>query len=250
MLIAEDNAVNRRVAIALLERFGLEIDVAENGRLAVSRALAGDYDLIFMDMQMPELDGIEATREIRAAGGARAEVPIVAMTAGVLDGVRERALAAGLNDYLTKPVLPGQLERMLNRFLTATPETWQPAINATDPGSLDEALIDPEVLAEIKSALGSKMVDELVQLYRQQVPERLAELDAAVSGDGMTLAEQAHRLKGESSGLGLNRVTTMATALERDAIHLDVADRRLRVTAIAAALGDTLEALERLDATT
>jgi HPt (histidine-containing phosphotransfer) domain-containing protein len=106
------------------------------------------------------------------------------------------------------------------------------------------------VLAEIKSALGSKMVDELVQLYRQQVPERLAELDAAVSGDGMTLAEQAHRLKGESSGLGLNRVTTMATALERDAIHLDVADRRLRVTAIVAALGDTLEALERLDATT
>lgn len=250
VLIAEDNAVNRRVAIALLERFGLEIDVAENGRLAVSRALAGDYDLIFMDMQMPELDGIEATREIRAAGGARAEVPIVAMTAGVLDGVRERALAAGINDYLTKPVLPGQLERMLSRFLTATPETRQPAINATDLGSLDEALIDPEVLAEIKSALGSKMVDELVQLYRQQVPERLAELDAAVSGDGMTLAEQAHRLKGESSGLGLNRVTTMATALERDAIHLDVADRRLRVTAIVAALGDTLEALERLDATT
>ena len=68
-------------------------------------------------------------------------------------------------------------------------------------------------------------------------------LDAAVSGDGMTLAEQAHRLKGESSGLGLNRVTTMATALERDAIHLDVADRRLRVTAIVAALGDTLEAV-------
>ena len=247
VLVAEDNAVNRRVAIALLERFGLEIDVAENGRLAVSRALAGDYDLIFMDMQMPELDGIEATREIRAAGGVRAEVPIVAMTAGVLDGVRERALAAGINDYLTKPVLPAQLERMLSRFLTAAPEARQPA---ADPGGSDEALIDPELLAEIESALGSKMVDELVQLYRQQVPERLAELDAAVSGDGVTLAEQAHRLKGESSGLGLNRVATMATALERDASHLDVAARRLRVAAIATALDDTLEALERLDATT
>ncbi|MDW5377877.1 ATP-binding protein [Halomonas sp. HP20-15] len=251
VLVVEDNAVNRRVAIALLERFGLTIDVAENGRLAVSRALAGDYDLIFMDMQMPELDGIEATRAIRAAGGALAEVPIVAMTAGVLDGARERAIAAGMTDYLTKPILPGQLERMLSRFLAGTPATrQQQATTATGPSGSDEALIDSGVLAEIESALGAKMIDELVQLYRQQVPERLAELDAEVGGDGVALAEQAHRLKGESSGLGLNRVATLATALERDAIHLDVAGRRLRVTAIEAALDDTLEALERLDATT
>lgn len=251
VLVAEDNAVNRRVAIALLERFGLEIDIAEDGRLAVSRALDGDYDLIFMDMQMPELDGIEATREIRAAGGALTEVPIVAMTAGVLDGARERAMAAGMNDYLTKPILPGQLERLLGRFLTATPETPEQPISGPGPGELGEALIDPQILAELEGALGSNVVDELVQLYRDQVPERLAELDAAVSGgDGAALAEQAHRLKGESSGLGLNRVATLAAALERDAAHLDGADRRLRVTALEAALNDTLKALGRLAAIT
>ncbi|WP_136067900.1 ATP-binding protein [Modicisalibacter radicis] len=246
VLVAEDNAVNRRVAIALLERFGLEIDVADDGRLAVSRALAGGHDLIFMDMQMPGLDGIEATREIRAAGGALAEVPIVAMTAGVLDGARERAMAAGMDDYLTKPILPGQLERLLSRFLTALPETPANSRAVTGAGESTETLIDPRVLVDVESALGAPMIDELVQLYRQQVPERLAELDAAVSDDdGVALAEQAHRLKGESSGLGLSRVAALASALERDASHLDTAGRRGRVTAIEAALDDTLEALDR-----
>lgn len=244
VLVAEDNAVNRRVALALLERFGLEIDVAENGRLAVSRALTGDYDLIFMDMQMPELDGIEATREIRAAGGHLAEVPIVAMTAGVLDGARERAMVAGMNDYLTKPVLPGQLERLLGRFLAADSETPWPSTPVA--GGAAEALVDPHLLDELESALGGRMVDELVQLYRQQAPERLAELDAAVSGDdSAALAEQAHLLQGESSGLGLNRVAALAAALERDASRLDAAGRRGRVTAIETALDDTLEALDR-----
>ncbi len=249
VLVAEDNAVNRRVAIALLERFGLEVEVAENGRLAVDRALAGDYDLIFMDMQMPELDGFEATRAIRAAGGALAEVPIVAMTAGALDGARERAIAAGMDDYLTKPILPGQLERMLSRFLSVGSEVPARAVTARLPGGSDEALIDSGVLGELEDTLGAPMIDELVALYRQQLPERLAGLGAAVSGDGVALAEQAHRLKGESSGLGLNRVAALAAALERDATRLDSLERRQRLTALEAELDATLEALGRLAST-
>ena len=114
VLVAEDNAVNQRVVRALLEKLGCTVTVAGNGRLAVERCSEADFDLVFMDCQMPELDGFEATRHIRKADP---RVPVLALTAGVMEGDRERCLEAGMNDFLSKPIRPEELERALRRWL-------------------------------------------------------------------------------------------------------------------------------------
>lgn len=116
VLVAEDNEVNQKLILKLLDRFGVEADVAENGELAVDMALARSYDLIFMDMKMPVMDGLEATRRIVGQSGS-AHPTIIAMTANVLPGDRQKCLEAGMTDYISKPIRPDLLETTINRYL-------------------------------------------------------------------------------------------------------------------------------------
>ncbi|MEQ8860996.1 MAG: ATP-binding protein [Pseudomonadales bacterium] len=116
ILVAEDNAVNQRVTLKMLQRLGCEADLAPNGELAVQAVAGGDYDVVLMDLQMPVMDGLEATRQIRRLGAAADAVRIVAMTANAMRGDRETCLAAGMDDYLCKPVTVEQLRALLNRF--------------------------------------------------------------------------------------------------------------------------------------
>jgi len=117
VLVAEDNAVNQLVAVRMLERAGLRPDVAGNGREAVEMCAMLPYDLIFMDCQMPEMDGYTATAEIRKLQGSDGHVAIVAMTAEAMDGARERCLAAGMDDYIMKPVRPDDLIDALKKWV-------------------------------------------------------------------------------------------------------------------------------------
>jgi len=116
VLLAEDNAVNLKLGVRLLERMGCRVDAAGNGREAVEMAERFPYDLIFMDCRMPEMDGYEASRKIRSRPPAGRRVPIVALTAHAVNGAREECLQAGMDDYVTKPVRPADLERMLLRW--------------------------------------------------------------------------------------------------------------------------------------
>lgn len=113
--MAEDNAVNQRVATLLLQRLGYQAAIAANGLEAVAAAGAGDLDAILMDVEMPELDGCEAARKIRAMRGSPTRPWIIALTAGAMPGDRERCLSAGMNDFLTKPVRPNALSDALER---------------------------------------------------------------------------------------------------------------------------------------
>ncbi len=117
ILLAEDNLINRKVAIKLLEKIGYETDCAFNGKEAVEAVQQTAYDLILMDMQMPEMDGIEATQTIRGNEPTGERIPIIAMTANAMKGDREKCLEAGMDDYLSKPVNPKKLEEALTRWI-------------------------------------------------------------------------------------------------------------------------------------
>jgi CheY-like chemotaxis protein len=121
ILVAEDNVVNQKVALLHLQRLGYKADVAADGRAAIAAVGQQPYDLVFMDCQMPEIDGYEATRQIRAreTSGGAPRLPIVAMTAGALAGDREACLAAGMDDYIAKPVRQDELRQILQRHLPA-----------------------------------------------------------------------------------------------------------------------------------
>src|SRR5262249_14650113 len=117
ILVAEDNLVNQRVVLGLLAKLGHRADAVRDGVEAVKAVEGGVYDLVFMDCQMPELDGFEATRRIRRLPGAKGAVAIVALTANAMQGDRERCLEVGMNDYVTKPVDVGRLAAVLQHFL-------------------------------------------------------------------------------------------------------------------------------------
>ena len=116
VLVVEDNVINQRIAARLLQNLGCTVDVVANGREAVEMINGISYDMVLMDVQMPEMDGFAATGEVRK-GGPHAQVPIVAMTANAMAGDRERCLAAGMNDYLSKPVHPADLQRVLHHWV-------------------------------------------------------------------------------------------------------------------------------------
>jgi CheY-like chemotaxis protein len=114
ILLAEDNAVNQKLALRLLQRMGFAAEVVEDGRAAVAAVEAGDYDVVLMDVQMPEVDGLEATRQIRARWPER-PIRIVGLTANAMAGDREACLAAGMNDYVSKPIRPDELKAAIDR---------------------------------------------------------------------------------------------------------------------------------------
>jgi CheY-like chemotaxis protein len=129
ILLAEDNLVNQKVALKMLERLGCRADVADNGQKAIEALGKTPYDLVFMDVQMPVMDGLEATQRIRSGQGEcrNPEVPIIAMTAHAMKGDKERCLEAGMNDYISKPVKAEELVRVLDAFLSGADTQSSPS---------------------------------------------------------------------------------------------------------------------------
>lgn len=213
LLVVEDNPVNQLVALGILETLGYSADTADDGREAVERWEGGRYDAVLMDVQMPRLDGYAATREIRARESTGRRTPVLAMTAAAVEGEREKCLAAGMDDFLTKPVDPDVLGAMLTRWLDGgqtAPATGQGAA-ATD-GVLDvdrlEMLLDldPGSTAYLDRAIGN---------FVSRAPDSVHALRSAVAAaDGEALTHAAHRLKGSALNLGLPAVGHLAHELE------------------------------------
>lgn len=206
VLVAEDNTTNQVVAFGMLRKLGYDdVSLAVDGAQAVQMALAHDYDLILMDCQMPEMDGYEATRRLRAAGCAST---IVAMTANAIKGDRERCIEAGMNDYLTKPIDLKVLGGVLARWVAPTAEAPQPQ--------------EPEVFAadELHSRFGGDEELEQVALeaFRQTTPGLLGKLGAAVqAGQRAQIALHAHSTKGAALMVCAGRYAGIAARMEEKA---------------------------------
>ena len=218
VLLAEDNAVNQLVALRLLERFGHTVTVAANGKKAVEAWEKGAFDAILMDVQMPEMNGWEATQAIREKERSLGQrIPIIAMTAHAMKGDDERCFAAGMDDYLTKPIRTEELMTVLEKV---------GARKAAREVGLDHASVKRDIrreaealdlLAALERLGGDRgLYDELVGVFKNECPGMAAEMRRAIDErDINTLARSAHTLRGSSSNLGAVAVAEAALELER-----------------------------------
>jgi two-component system, sensor histidine kinase and response regulator len=207
ILLADDNVVNQRVAVRQLQKLGYRADVVANGKEAIEALDRIPYDLVFMDCQMPEMDGYEATAEIRGKEGSARHTPIVGMTADALQGDREKCLNAGMDDHVSKPVKPEDLKRILELF-------FQPSIEKEESREPEAPLVDVERMREMMGDLPEER-EEIVNIYIEQMGLNLTRLDAAVASSNHLEVELiAHNCAGTSANCGMNAIALPFRELE------------------------------------
>jgi len=238
ILLCDDNVINQKVALRLLQQMGYRADVAADGREALAALDRQPYDLIFMDLMMPEMDGLEATRAIRERQKQPGQFPnyktpmiIVAMTASAMQGDREQCLEAGMDDYLSKPVRLENVRAIVERWgevarqvqpqatsttaVTATTSTQAPAEPSGATAAAEEAPVDMARLLDFTDG-DPENLRELVTLYLDQTKEQLEQLGAAVqAGNPPEVRRLAHSCAGASATCGMRRLVPLLRELER-----------------------------------
>jgi two-component system, sensor histidine kinase and response regulator len=224
VLVAEDNAVNQRLTAAQLARFGVHADIVANGIEALAAIAQLPYDLVLMDCQMPEMDGYQATREIRHRETMtnRRRLPVIAMTANAMAGDRDLCLAAGMDDYIAKPVRIEALMEALARFLTEITDSVPAITNPAPPPTITEdpdALMDARVLARMRDELGDEAIFvEMVTIFIREAPDHVNALERAMKGgDTDTVRRAAHKLKGSCQIMGASRLAAFCRRIEEQA---------------------------------
>jgi signal transduction histidine kinase/CheY-like chemotaxis protein len=233
ILLAEDNVVNQKLAIRLLEKLGYRANIAGNGLEAIEALELQPYDLLLSDVQMPEMDGLEATRRILERWPEGERPWIVAMTAEAMSGDRERCLEAGMNDYLTKPIRVEELVAAIKR----TPRRAD--------GPVGEP-IDREVLARLASGVGNDaaFVSELIEGFAEDAPALVAAArEALVRGEAAEVRRAAHTLKSNAATFGAQALSDRSRELEEAAKAEDLSDGAAKLDAMARELEAVLVAL-------
>ena len=232
VLVAEDNRVNQEVVRAMLRDLGCEIRLADNGREALNALRSQAFDMIFMDCQMPEMDGFEAVRRFRSAAQADFETPldapIVALTANALAGDQERCLAAGFDEYLPKPFKQHQIEALLTRW-TATPKTVRralkptpkAAVNASAVAADENSVLDISVIERIREMEqrgAARLLERLIETYTSTATKLMADAELALAHqDPVMLRHAVHTLKSSSANVGATLLSQHFGAIEQQA---------------------------------
>ena len=246
VLVAEDNQINQVLTVTILEREGHRVDTVANGLEAVAAVRTIPYDVVLMDVHMPEMDGIEATAAIRKLPGERAAVPIIAVTANAMEGDRERFLESGLDDYLSKPIDINELTGMLRRIgdaknATGAASLSKPQISDAGGPALD---LDTAVLDRLRGSVGDAALNKMVAAYLGDVRERARRiLDAAGSADSVSLLNEAHDLKSTSGALGVSRLFSLSRRIEEACQQSRLAEAVALVKDIDGVVDDAVTAL-------
>jgi CheY-like chemotaxis protein len=260
ILVAEDNMVNQKVALATLARMGYRADLAGNGLEALEAVARQPYDVVLMDVQMPELDGLGASRRLVELYPPGARPRIVAMTAGAMDEDRQECLAAGMDEFLTKPVRGDALARTLEAC-PRRPDAPRPGSRGDVPVVTEAAPPTPgapapspppapapdvtEGLAEMRTMLGDELVSELVGIYLEDTPSLVSAIrEAVAAGDGVALKRAAHGLKGCSANLNLRALAELCAVLERRGAEQQAAGATEPLERLASEYGRIRAALE------
>jgi signal transduction histidine kinase/CheY-like chemotaxis protein/HPt (histidine-containing phosphotransfer) domain-containing protein len=243
VLVAEDVAVNRDLILAGLSRYGHEVVLAQNGSEAVEQVAHHEFDVVLMDVQMPEMDGIEATRRIRAMPKPAGAIPIFALTANVMEAERRRCLEAGMSRLLSKPIMWGELHAALHDIKRSAPElVAAEAAAATVPEAVTAPLLDCERIDGLKKMAGPVKLAQFLNNAMESAETLLAEIEA-LREQPAELALPAHRLAGTAPSFGLIRIGALARVVEERALNGDVAldllhDLSVAVAATRSALKD------------
>jgi CheY-like chemotaxis protein len=211
ILLAEDNKINQKFAMALLGKAGHHVQVANNGHEAVDAVRAADFDVILMDIQMPELDGVKATQEIRALPAPKNRVPIIAMTAHAMPGAREEYIAAGMDDYVSKPIdtalLFEKLDRLCNGRSGVTPFLKRPRKSKND-------VLDSDALMRLFDIMSAQQIDEIIREFLVECPRQLATIQQAImESDWATVQREGHTLTGSAGNIGMTALGSVARDL-------------------------------------
>jgi two-component system sensor histidine kinase/response regulator len=212
LLVAEDNLVNQKVALRILEKAGHRVDVASDGIEAVAALKNASYDMVFMDIQMPKMDGYAATAEIRKMAPEYRELPVIAMTAHAMKGDREKCIAAGMDDYISKPVKPKGLLEMVQRW--AGMKVVRPSVG------VDRYPSDPDLpvdLRRLKDLSGGDrdFEHEIIDLFLKDTSLHLARLETAIKEeDPPSVEASAHSIKGAAANMGAEKFRKLAHELE------------------------------------
>jgi len=220
ILLAEDNGINQKVTSFLLERLGYRADIAANGLEVLDALRRRSYDVILMDVQMPEMNGIQASQAIRRDFPAHLQPAIVAMTAFAMQGDRERCLEAGMNDYISKPVRIEELERALENCAVHNPAPSAPPAEVQPPlpVELPNEVIDAQKLDRLRDMIaeeGIDLVKNLIEIYLHETPKLLQEMDTWLGQNNLVeLIRPAHTMRSSSASLGAMRVSALCEVLE------------------------------------
>lgn len=241
ILLVEDNPTNQEVALGILETLGLKADVAGNGKVALEALSSKNYDLVLMDMQMPVMDGLEATREIRRPQSSTLnhQIPIIAMTANAMTGDRDRCLEAGMNDFVPKPIDIANLTQAMRRCLTtnrATPRDVAPKPFIAAPINTSAKPFDPAgLLARVQGH--KKIALRIAGVFVKDAPERLEELRRQLAeSDAKSIQITAHTIKGMAANLSGELVRSIAAEMEQSAKAGDILLVEKRILELEAAM--------------
>ena len=240
LLLADDNPINQKVGLSVLQKLGYRADLANNG-LEVVRALEQKaYDILFLDVQMPEMDGLEAARQIGRRWAPDKRPCIIAMTGNALTGDREKCLEAGMDDYITKPVRLPELQAALERWGPTRSRKFDTAFLTRGAPLPVESLLDQSILAELReiSSEGDTMIGELIDLFLATAPQRITQINEALN-DPARLAFHAHALKSMSLNLGAKRIVDVAQKIEATANAGNLIDAPILLRELEAAFTQT-----------